>query len=179
MTTRTVMAKSNQRIAVFPGTFDPVHLGHIDLIERSAALFDRLVVGIGENPEKTALMDLPARKALIENLTAHLGNVTVEIYRGLTVAFAQRLGAGVILRGIRHVGDLDFEMRMAVTNRSVSGLDTLFIMASPQYLFLSSSLIKQIAAGGGDVASMVPPEALQHLKRKAPGIKKRRQGRGA
>ncbi len=171
------MAKSNQRIAVFPGTFDPIHLGHVDLIERSAALFGHLVVGIGENPEKSAMLDPPHRKALIEKLTAHLGNVSVEIYRGLTVAFAQRAGAGVILRGIRHVSDLDFEMRMAVTNRSASGLDTLFIMASPQYLFLSSSLIKQIAAGGGDVAAMVPPEVLKHLK--LPGNKKRRQGRGA
>ena len=158
------MPDAQPRVALFPGTFDPAHLGHIDIVRRGAALFDELVVAIGDNPEKEAFLDIDTRAAILTEAVAGLAHVRVETYTGLTVTFAEKVGAGVILRGIRHISDLDFELRMAVTNRAVTGIETLFIMPSPVCAFISSSLIRQIASGGGDVSALVPEEVLKHLK---------------
>jgi len=176
------MDDSNKRLAVFPGTFDPITNGHLDVIKRGARLFDELVVAVGENPEKPALLGPEERADIIRRTVADIPNVRVETYSGLTVELAGRLGAVAILRGIRNSSDLQFESQVALTNRAVAGTETVFIMPGSEYAFTSSSLIKQIARMGGDVSALVPPEVLPYITKKYndPQIKKRRrQGRGA
>jgi len=154
----------SSRVAVFPGTFDPITLGHVDVIARGAGLFDELIVGVGDNPEKRCLLALGERAEIVRQCTEALGNVRVESYRGLTVDFACRCGAEVILRGIRDAADLHMETAIANTNRQVSGIETVFILPSPECAFISSGLVRQIAQGGGDISSLVPPQVLGHLK---------------
>ncbi len=157
------MTEPRERLAVFPGTFDPITNGHVDVIRRGAGLFDQVVVGVGSNPQKTSWLDLATRQQIIAEVLADLPNVRVETYEGLTVDFARRLGAATILRGIRNTSDLHFEHQIALTNRAAAGVETVFILTSPEHAFTSSTLIRQIATMGGDVTSMVPPQVLPHL----------------
>ncbi len=152
------------RLAVFPGTFDPVTNGHLDVIRRGAALFDRLAVAVGDNPAKAALLDQQERAQIVRTVTADLDNVEVRTFTGLTVDFARSFGATAILRGIRNSSDLQFEYQVAMTNRVVAGIETVFIITSTEWAFTSSSLIKQIAQMGGDVSAMVPPAVLPHIR---------------
>jgi len=160
--------QSERRIAVFPGTFDPVTNGHIDIIRRGAALFDEIVVAVGENPAKSSRLGQQQRTEIVRQATASIPNVRVEPYTGLTVDAARRLGATVMLRGLRNASDLQHELQMAMTNRAAGGMETLFMMTSPDCAFIASSLVRQIAAGGGDVSAMVPPEVLPHLQAEGP-----------
>ncbi len=159
------MNDAKAKVVVFPGTFDPITNGHLDVIRRGAKLFDELVLAVGENPEKRSLLPQNERADIIRQVVADLSNVRVETYQGLTVDFARKLNAATILRGIRSSSDLQFEFQVALTNRVVAGIETIFIMTSPEFSFTSSSLIKQIAFNGGDVSAMVPPEVLPHLKK--------------
>ena len=159
---------ATRRIAVFPGTFDPVTFGHLDVIRRGAVLFDELVVAVGRNPLKDALLTTDQRMAILREVLAEWSNVRVEGFNGLTVDFARRIGAAVILRGIRDSGDLQYETRIATTNRVVAGVETVFIPTSPEFAFISSTLIKQIASEGGDVSKLVPPAVVEHLQRTIP-----------
>jgi pantetheine-phosphate adenylyltransferase len=155
------------QIALFPGTFDPITNGHLDVIRRGARLFDGLVVGVGDNPDKTSMLPQAQRADIIRQCVSDLHNVRVELFEGLTVDFARKLGATAILRGIRNSSDLQFEFQVALTNRAVAGVETVFIMTSTEYAFTSSSLIRQIAQMGGDVSSLVPPAALPHIRGRA------------
>ncbi len=152
------MAKKSQRIAVFPGTFDPVTLGHLDVIERGRRLFDHVIVAIGRNPDKTELFPLEERLEMIRRLVPAsepgLAKVTVEAYKGLTVELVRRRRAVAILRGLRNMTDLEYEFQLALTNRAVAGVDTVFIMTSERLGFTSSSLIRQIATLGGPLQSL-------------------------
>ncbi len=163
------MNDHRSRVAVFPGTFDPITNGHLDVIRRGASLFDELVLAIGANPDKTALLDPEDRSKIISKIVAPIGNVRVETYDGLTVDFVRKIAADVILRGIRSGSDLQFEFQVALTNRAVAGVETLFIMTGAEFAFISSSLIKQIARMGGDVSSLVPPEVLPYIRKDARG----------
>lgn len=158
---------TSTRIAVFPGTFDPITLGHLDLIRRGSGLYEQLIVGVGENPEKSSLLKVPQRMEIVRQVVGGLGNVRVESYSGLTVDFARRCGAGVLLRGIRDAADLHIETAIAHTNRQVSGVETLFVLPAPQYAFISSRLVRQIAQAGGDVSALVPPEVLAHIAKRS------------
>jgi pantetheine-phosphate adenylyltransferase len=164
------MSKAN-RLAVFPGTFDPITNGHLDIIQRGAKLFDELVVAVGNNPEKTSMLNAETRLEIIRQATEGIPNVRVEMFSGLTVDFAATVNAAAILRGIRDSSDLHFEYGVALTNRIVAGIETVFVIPSTEHAFTSSSLIRQIARMGGDVSAMVPPAVLPHLKacRKSPG----------
>ncbi|HET6430557.1 MAG TPA: pantetheine-phosphate adenylyltransferase [Phycisphaerae bacterium] len=155
-----------KRTAVFPGTFDPATRGHLDIIERGAKLFDTLIVAIGDNPAKKSLFAQAERAEMVAKLVADHPNVRVETYTGLTVTFARQVKADVILRGVRNSVDLVFELEMAYTNRAATGIETVFVMASPEYAFLSSSLIRQIATGGGDVSGMVPELVARRMRDK-------------
>ena len=144
-------------VALVPGSFDPVTLGHLDIIERAARHFDTLIVAVIRNPQKTtSLFTLEERQELLSECLAHLPNIKIEFFKGLLVEFAKEHGAQAIVKGLRAVSDYEYEMQMAQMNQRLSGIDTLFVATSPQYSFLSSSLVKEVARFGGDVSSMVP-----------------------
>jgi pantetheine-phosphate adenylyltransferase len=159
------------KTAVFPGTFDPLTNGHLDVIRRGQHLFDRVVVAIGHNPEKRALFTIAERREMIAQIVAEectAGNVQVETYEGLTVDYARRIGAVAILRGLRNVSDLNFEFQLALTNRAVADIETIFIMSGEVYGFTSSSLIRQVAAGGDidRLHRLLPRLVIQRLREK-------------
>ncbi len=158
------MNDHKSRLAVFPGTFDPITNGHLDVLRRGAKLFDELVVAVGENPDKAAILSQNERAEIIAEIIADMPRVRVETFTGLTVDFVRKIQADVILRGIRNSSDLQFEFQVALTNRVVAGVETVFILTSREFAFTSSSLIKQIARMGGDVSALVPPEVLPHIQ---------------
>src|SRR3990172_1117078 len=139
------------------GMFDPVTNGHLDTIERAARRFDALIVGVLDNPSKQPLFGVEERVTLLKEVTNGMENVEVEAFTGLLVDFARRRGADVVVKGLRAVTDFEYEIQMAQMNHSLSGLETLFITTAPKWSFLSSSLLKEVARFGGDVAALVPP----------------------
>ena len=155
------------KTAIYPGTFDPVTSGHVDLIDRAAGMFDHLVVAIAENKNKTPLFSLDERVDLVKIAISHLGNVEVVGFDNLLIDCAKQHGAQVVLRGLRAVSDFEYEFQLAWMNRRLSAqLETLFLTPSEQYAFLSSSMIREIAKLGGDVASFVPEEVRVALLNK-------------
>jgi pantetheine-phosphate adenylyltransferase len=153
------------RVAVFPGSFDPMTMAHLDVARRAAALFDRLVVGVLHNPKKSPVFDIDERVEMIRASVADFGaNVQVEAFDGLTVVFAERNGASFIVRGLRAVSDFEAELQMAHTNRKLQrGVDTVFLMSALEFGYLSSTLAKEVAQFGGDVSGMVPPPVAAAL----------------
>jgi len=165
-------------IAAYPGTFDPPTNGHLDIIERGAGIFDRVLVGVTANPAKTPLFSAGERLAMLREMCAHLKNVEVVPFKGLLVDFARDHGASVIVKGLRAVSDFEVELQMALMNRTLSsGLDTIFLMTSADNLYLSSSLVKEIALLGGDVSGFVHPAVQKRLKKKLAGIGRKGRGR--
>lgn len=158
------MTDSKHRLAVFPGSFDPLTNGHMDVISRGVHIFDRLVVGVGQNPDKACMFDQAERTEMVREVCAALPNVEVKPFSGLTVDFVRQVDADLILRGIRTSSDLQFEFQVALTNRVVAGVETVFIMTKPEFAFISSSLIKQMAAMGADVSPLVPPAVIEHIR---------------
>lgn len=144
------------RVAIYAGSFCPPTNGHMDVIERGAALYERVIVAVLANPDKKYLLTPDQRVDMLERMTNHLPNVEVIHDDGLLVNVAKRCGAGVILRGIRGAGDLEFEMQLAVANRSISGIETVFLPSAPQHLFVSSSIVNACAMHGGDITGFVP-----------------------
>lgn len=148
------------RVAVYAGSFDPLTLGHVDVVERGARLFDEVIVAIGHNPAKKRLLSLETRLDVLRTSLAHLPNVRVDHFQGLTVDYTQRVGAVAILRGLRSVADFDFELPIALANRDMApAVESVFLAADPGRLFVSSSLIKEIAGAGGDAGRYLPPAA--------------------
>jgi pantetheine-phosphate adenylyltransferase len=156
--------------AIYPGTFDPVHNGHIDIATRAAGLFDHLTVAIYARPLKNLLFDTEERKAMIEQSLGHIPNVTVSTYRQLTVDFARHLGAQVIVRGLRVISDFELEFQMALTNKKLApDIELVCLMTSQEYAFLSASTVKEIAMLGGCVSGMVPPQVAEAMRGKFEG----------
>lgn len=162
------MPAGNTRTAVFPGTFDPVTHGHLDIIRRAATLYDSLVVAVGDNPLKQAVFSPIERRDMVLAHTRDLPNVESRTYSGLTVEFARSIGAGVILRGIRDTVDLHAELELAMTNRIISDIETVFLMTSGQHILTSSALIKQIVEIGDydtdRVARLIPLDIAKQLE---------------
>ncbi len=157
----------SERNAVYPGSFDPITHGHLDVIERGSKLFDKLTIAVSVNPSKTYLFEPKERKVMIDKLVEELPNVEVIISDELIVNLARRLGAGFLLRGIRTFSDFEYEFQMALTNRSLAPeIETVFVMPSEDYSFLSSSMVKQAVSLGGDLSRFVPENVLSCLKRK-------------
>jgi pantetheine-phosphate adenylyltransferase len=151
------------RTAVFTGTFDPLTLGHLDVIRRGRTLFDHLIVGIGVNPNKPTLFDIGERLALVKQVVAPLPNVSVEAFEELTVQFVRRIGARIILRGVRTLSDMEYEFGMSMTNQRLDpAIETVFLMADGEYSHVSSTLIKQVARYGEEeaLARFVPRELV-------------------
>ena len=155
------------RVAVYTGTFDPVHHGHVDIIRRASGLFDRLIVGVGVNPDKATLFTPDERADLLRGVTARHGNVEVATFDGLAVRFVRGSGARIMVRGLRTLSDMEYEFTMSLMNGSLDpGLETVFLMASEEYSHVSSSLLRQIAKLGGDLTKFLPPSVAAALRAK-------------
>jgi len=163
------MVEPDHRVAVYTGSFDPITLGHLNVIERGSHLVDRLVVGVGVNIEKPSLFTPGERVELVERVTEHLPNVEVREFQGLAVTFVRDCGAQVIIRGVRSLTDMEDEFTMTLANRQLDpGIETVFLMADVEFSHVSSSLIKQIAplAGDEELARFVPRVVIPGLRRK-------------
>jgi pantetheine-phosphate adenylyltransferase len=156
------------RLAVYTGVFDPIHLGHLDVVQRGARIVERLIVGVGDNPEKTPLFSQDERVDLVRRVTGHLPNVEVMPFHGLAVRFVRSLGSRLMLRGIRTTSDMEYEFTMSLTNLALDPeLETMFLMAKETYSHISGSLLRQIARFGGDVHKFVPPGIGEPLLERA------------
>ncbi len=161
---------------VFPGQFDPITNGHLDVIRRGAKLFDELIVAVGVNPDKREFFAVDERVEMIGELLKDVPNARTAKFSGLTAEFVQEVGATAILRGIRDVSDLRYEFQLALANRAVGGVETIFIMTGDQYALTSSSLIRQVVSLGGDVSKLkavLPSNVLKRLKAKQTELRKR------
>jgi len=151
------------RRAVCPGSFDPVTNGHLDIVERTAALFDEIVVAVLVNPQKQGMFTVEERIDMLREVTAHLPNVKVTSFHGLLVDFCREHDVHAIVKGLRAGPDFDYELQMAQMNQRLSGVDTLFMSTSPEYSFIASSLVKEVAKFGGDVAHLLPDPVYRRL----------------
>ena len=156
--------------AVFPGSFDPITNGHLDVISRGMKLFDELIIAVGRSPVKNQLFTPEERVEMIAELVDDMPNVSVESFDGLTVEYAAKKKADVILRGLRSLTDVQYEFQLAMTNRAVAGIETVFVMTSEQYGFTSSTLIRQVATLGGNLSKLIPENVRNRLQQR---LKKR------
>jgi pantetheine-phosphate adenylyltransferase len=157
------------RRVVCPGSFDPVTNGHLDVIGRASKLYDEVVVAVLINQSKKGLFSVDERLEMLREVTKEFGNIDVQSFEGLIVDFCRERGIPAIIKGLRAVSDFDYELQMAQMNNSLSGVETLFVATSPLYSFLSSSLVKEVAAYGGDVSGLVPAAVLDRLRDKLGG----------
>jgi len=155
------------RVAIYPGSFDPITNGHLDIITRGSKVFDKLIVGVLVNIDKVGLFSIEERVELIKRVTSHLPNVEVVSFNGLLVDLARKYDAKVILKGLRAVTDFEYEFQMALTNQRLNkGLETVFLTTSSDNMFLSSSVVKDIARFGGDISTLVPTCILNDIKQR-------------
>jgi pantetheine-phosphate adenylyltransferase len=153
-----------ERRCVCPGSFDPVTNGHVDVIERASRLYDEVTVAVLINTAKTGLFEVAERIEMLEEVTAELGNVRVDSFQGLLVDYCRARDIPVVVKGLRAVSDFDYELQMAQMNNRLTGTETLFVATNPEYSFLSSSLVKEVATWGGDVSGLVPDPVLARLR---------------
>ncbi|MCX5634866.1 MAG: pantetheine-phosphate adenylyltransferase [Planctomycetota bacterium] len=158
--------KKNFVRAVFPGSFDPITNGHLDVVSRGVKLFDELIIAVGRSPIKEPLFTPQERVDIIAELIKDMPRVSVESFEGLTVKYVKQRKADVILRGLRSLTDVQYEFQLAMTNRSVAGVETVFIMTSEQYGFTSSTLIREVASLGGDISRLVPKIVYARIQQK-------------
>jgi len=155
------------RTVIYPGSFDPLTNGHLDLVERAARLFDRVIVAVAENESKHPLFTLAERRGLVDRSIRHLKNVEADTFSSLLVQYVEQRGGNAILRGLRAVSDFEFEFQLALTNRKLNErVETIFMMPRDTYTFLSSRVVKEIARLGGDVSAFVPPHVRRALRLK-------------
>lgn len=150
--------------AIFPGSFDPITNGHLDVVKRGIKLFDELIIAVGRSPIKNQLFSPEERVEMIAELVEEMPRVSVESFEGLTVGYAAARQASVILRGLRSLTDVQYEFQLAMTNRAVTGIETVFIMTSEQYGFTSSTLIREVASLGGDLSNLIPANVHRRLE---------------
>ena len=152
------------RTAIFPGSFDPLTLGHVDVIQRALPLFDHLVIAIGVNADKKYMYSLKERKKIIQDTFRGINNIEVVHYEGLTVDFCQKVGAQFILRGLRNPADFEFEKAIAHTNRTLSDIETVFLLTASATSFISSSIVRDVIRNHGDYSKLVPASVMQFTK---------------
>ena len=156
-------------IAIYPGTFDPITNGHLDIIERAAEHVSNLIVAVSQNPGKQPLFTLEERVAIVKEAVAPMKGVEVDSFDGLLVDYCLRRKSRLVVKGLRAVSDFEYELQMAQMNLRLAGVDTLFMVANPSYSFLSSSIVKEVARFGGSVDGLVPPEVVRRLKERTGG----------
>ncbi len=155
------------RKAIYPGSFDPVTKGHLDIIKRSSEIVEHLIVAVLDNPRKQAVFSLEERVEMLERSTTSFKNVTVDYFKGLLIDYAKLHKIGIIIKGLRAISDFEFEFQMALVNRKLNpGIETLFLMTNSKYSYLSSSIVKEIASFGGDICDLVPPEVYEIVRDK-------------
>lgn len=152
--------------AIFPGSFDPITNGHLDVIRRGVKLFDKLIVAVGQSPIKQELFSQAERVEMIKELVKDIPRVSVESYECLTVEFAAQKKADVMLRGLRNLTDVQYEFQLAMTNRSVAGVETVFVMTSEEFGFVNSTMVREVAILGGDVSKLIPMSVYELLKKR-------------
>ena len=159
------MTQQKMRLAVCPGSFDPVTNGHVDIIERAYRIFDKVIVAVGVNPKKVSSFTVEERMEMIRRACADLPNVEVDKYETLLADYAQSVGATAIVKGLRALSDFDYEFQMALTNKKLNpGVETIFMATSAESMFLSSSMVKQVAGFGGDISPFVPACILEQIR---------------
>lgn len=150
--------------AIYPGSFDPVTNGHLDIIDRASKVFDHLVVAVLENPRKDALFSMEERVKMLQSIIKPYNNVQVDFYQGLLVEYAQKNKIAIIIKGLRAISDFEFEFQMALTNRKLNcNVETMFMMTNNKYSFISSSIVKEVASYGGDIKELVPPQVYDMI----------------
>ena len=152
-------------IAIYPGSFDPIHLGHVRIVENAATIFDQVIVVAMQNREKKGFLSIEKRQELLKTSFGHLNNVVTDSSTGLVVDVAKALNAEVIIKGLRSSADFEIEMQMAQTNKKISAINTVFIPTDPEYSYISSRFIREISSEGGDVSGLVPKPVSEILKR--------------
>ncbi len=158
------------RKAVYPGSFDPVTFGHLDIIERASRVVDEVIVAVLVNSSKNPLFTIEERVSMLQQVTEHFSNVRIETFQGLTVDFARKIGANIMVRGLRAVSDFESEMQIAQTNHSLNPeIDTVFFTTSLEYAFLSSTIVREVASYGSDVSNMVPDAVAKKLRERFGG----------
>lgn len=156
------------RAAIYPGTFDPITLGHLDVMRRAASVVDRLVVAVAESPRKKLWFDLNERMSMVRDAVSQIANIEVVSFDGLLVEFARQQGIGVLVRGLRAFSDFEYEFQMALSNRKLApDVETIFLMTSDTYSYISSSVVREVAELGGDTTSLVPPGVQTALRNRA------------
>ena len=160
--------------AIYPGSFDPVTFGHIDMIERSAKIVDELVVAVLNNSAKNPLFSVKERVSMLEEITKHLPNVKITFFDGLLIDYARKIDAAIIIRGLRAITDFEYELQLAQTNRIVdSQVDTIFLTTSLEYAYLSSTIVKEVASYGGDISHFVPEQLMERIYQKYAEVRNR------
>jgi len=155
------------KICVYPGTFDPITNGHLDIIKRASQIFDRIIVAVSKNPNKNPLFSSEERKYFIEETVKDYSNIQVDVFHGLLVEYAKKMKASAIIRGLRAVSDFEYEFQMALMNRKLNpNIETVYLMPSEEYTYINSSIVKEIAALGGSVDCFLPPVVVKALKDK-------------
>lgn len=155
------------KVAVYPGSFDPVTNGHLDVIKRALKIFDKIIIAVGENPQKKTLFSVEERVAMLKTATKKIKNVEVEHFNGLLITYAKRKNASAVIRGLRAVSDFENELQRALMNRKMDPeIETIFIMTRGMYCYLSASIVKEAACLGGNLRGMVPPIVQKKLKEK-------------
>jgi pantetheine-phosphate adenylyltransferase len=150
--------------AVYPGSFDPVTNGHLDIIDRASKVFNHLIVAVLENPRKNALFSMEERVKMLKRIIKPYNNVEIDFYQGLLVDYAQKNNVAIIIKGLRAISDFEFEFQMALINRKLnSNVETMFMMTNNKYSFISSSLVKEVASYGGDISELVPPQVYEMI----------------
>ncbi len=166
----------SDKVAVYPGTFDPIHNGHIEIIKRALGTFDQIIVAVGLNPEKATVFTLEERLDMIENSLNDDPRISFDSFEGLLVRYAERKGAHAIVRGLRAVSDFEYEFQLALMNRKLSRqIETFFLMTAHRYLYVSSRIIKATVAAGGSPEGLVPDYVLKVLKKKFPNVRNNRE----
>ena len=155
------------KIAIYPGSFDPITKGHLDILERAAGIFDKVIIAVARNSEKLGFLSVDERIELIKKSVSDISNVEVDAFEGLTIEYAKKCGAEVLIRGLRAVSDFEYEMQLSQTNSALANeIQTVFLITKPEFNFISSSTIKEILINGGDISQFVPSPVFEYLSNK-------------